>query len=224
MDYLRSCYTSRIWTFNTFTGVYTPVAIKWFKAPIGAQVLPVRHQYRSNIWSKGIPYPEKIGEIIEKPSGWSNGAPVAGYNGINYCGTQWTGVLNRLTHAIPSHPNGSPACCAVLPTCGSCVLSGSNCKTTYTVVLAGGTGVYAIGNGTYHTTLTSPCTWTAVGGGGIQVQLFFSGSTPEVVWNPPAFPTASYNTPVDQNCLGPLGPWNLTFASDPGAFTSVSVS
>jgi hypothetical protein len=222
MDYLRSCYSTNMWVFNPQLGVFVQFTAKWFKAPVGAQVLPVRHQYRSNNWSKGIPYPEQIGEVIGHSVAWSNGAAVTGYNGLNYCGTQWTGILDRLHTPIPSHPDGSPACCTAVITCARCL--GGKAKGSYTLVATGGTGSFAAANGTFVLPSTTTCTWAQPTG--LPQRWTFNHSLVDTNANVVVGASSAFydqnNGGVLPNCLAPIP--SLPLVSHTGSGTPPSIS
>lgn len=157
MDYLRSGYTTSIYSFDPVSGVMIPTTIQWFKAPTGATPLGVRHQYGSANWQRGLPYPDQVGEVLTSPRPWSNGAAVAGYSGVNHCGADplWTGRLERLTVAEPSNPDGSPGCCG--STCARCLNNAA--PTSYTLTLTGGTNEFATWNGVWHLPYSGFCVW-----------------------------------------------------------------
>lgn len=84
MDFLRSAYSTSIYSFDPATGLNVPTTITWFRAPAGAAPIPIRHQYASYNWTKGISYPEEVGEIIGAPRPWSGGATPPGIVGSNH--------------------------------------------------------------------------------------------------------------------------------------------
>lgn len=149
-----------MWMFDVHTGVPAPFDAKWFKAPVGALPMQVRHQYASANWQRGLPYPDQVGEVLGASRPWSNGAPVPGYNGIGHCGADglWHGRLTSLAVAEPSHPDGSPLCCPLPPKeCIAC--PGLIGPGAYQVVLNGGTGAFLGANGIWTLLWASPCGW-----------------------------------------------------------------
>ena len=84
MDYLRSCYTTKM----RFTAGGTPVGVVWYFAPTGAKVFASRHQFASLNYSKGL-FPTSdtsIGEVVGATRPWSNGANPAYYDGQRFGG------------------------------------------------------------------------------------------------------------------------------------------
>lgn len=199
-------------------------SVKWFKAPLGAKVLPVRHQYVSTNWYKGIAYPERVGEAIGVKHTWSNGAAVTGYNGLNYCGTQWTGNLVQLASPMPSHPDGSPACCAPRPTvpCSGC-MEGSGWA-FWNVNASGGTGDFAPGNGVFPAGSAGGCNWTfstpPLIAWTIQVNIFRT----KVILTVGVGVTAEWDLIGQPHCQRPLGPIPLSSFTGSGTPPTVSLS
>lgn len=112
MDYLRSAYSTTCHAFDVVTGLPEPFTIRWYRAPAGAQVLPVRHQYGSYNWEDRLPYAEAVGEEIGQPRPYDKGATPPGVLGVDYCGTEWTGMLDRLPVPRQSNKWDQPICCS----------------------------------------------------------------------------------------------------------------
>lgn len=115
MDVLRSAYSTMMWGLDPATGLAVQWPVRWMRAPPGATPLGVHHQYASYNWTKGIAYPEQVGEVIGAARLWSNGRSAAGVLGTNHCGTAWTGPLTLLATPQPLNAFDQPTCCNAPP-------------------------------------------------------------------------------------------------------------
>lgn len=164
MDYMRSCYTVDMFSF--VPGVTRPrlFLATWYKAPSTAIPIGIHHQYASGKWTKPTDYKDEVGEDPLGSFAYYKGTTPAGVVGTNYCGTQWTGKLFRLTTPLPNNAYGQPSCCALPPvTCTACA-EGVGPSTMY-VVASGGTGDFAVANGTWPLVNSGTCRWITVGSG-----------------------------------------------------------
>lgn len=112
MDWIRSSYSTSMYSFDPATGAMVPFPVTWYFAPSGATPLGVHHQYGSLNWIKGTAYPDQVGEIIGAGRPWSNGAAPPGVLGTQHCGSAWTGKLSRLAIPLGDNDFDQPACCA----------------------------------------------------------------------------------------------------------------
>jgi hypothetical protein len=225
MDYLRSAYTARIYSFDPASGTIVMVPITWYRSPIGATRIGVRHQYSSQNWTRPVQYGEMVGELLMPNSPWSNGATPPNLLGTGHCGADqlWRGPLARLTSPLTSHPDGQPSCCPESSSgvpCAGCV--GGTGQTSYMVTASGGTVDFAGLNGSYSLSNTATCTWT--GGSGIQTaQLTVAGGVGTLLLVLfPGFTRATYRTPAGWDCHAPTT-WPLSSSSGSGVPPSVVV-
>jgi hypothetical protein len=117
MDFLRSAYGTQFHFIDPDTLEATTIAANWYRAPSSAQALGVRHQYASANWTKGIPYPELVGEDLGAPRPWQNGRAPVGFTGTGHCGDQWTGPIVHLDTPLPLNQFDVPGCCPSAEIC-----------------------------------------------------------------------------------------------------------
>lgn len=138
-----------------------PFDVTWFKAPAGAQVAPQHHNYASYNWTRGIAYPDQVGEIITAARPWSNGATPAGLIGTNSCGASWTGELFRSLTPEASNNFDQPACCNAFSDCQPVF------TTPPTIDFGDGTGFHTmvpfVGLLTWRATCPDPAYWFVAG-------------------------------------------------------------
>jgi hypothetical protein len=216
-------YSTYIYSFDPVSGLLVPAAITWFDAPTGAMQPNLHHQYASANWTRGIAYPDQVGEILADPRPWSAGATPAGLVGTNYCGADglWLGKMDRLTTPIPDNSYGQPSCCSVpLAGCVHCV--GGVSRPTYRLQISGGTGDFALFNGVWTLPQYLSCTWNyldsareitwTVAAGG-QVATLQGIGTPHI---------AAYNNLTPWDCQSPRST-SLVFSTGAGLPPSVSL-
>lgn len=223
MDYLRSCYSSQIYSFDPSTGAMVATPIEWYFAPSGALELGVHHQYASQVWTRPTRYMEQVGEVVNATRVYSKGPTPDGLTGQNYCGEDWTGRLVRLTTPLPSRPDGQPSCCAgTTYACSNC--PGGEGLDHYNISAVGGTGQFAALNGTVAVPWVNPCDWEGdgplqvvglryLGPGNLQITLEGSVAIAQYRWT----------GPWDCQSDIPSG-WNLFSSSGTGTPPTVSLT
>lgn len=171
-DYLHSFY--RMPVNLVIGGVPTVATLRWFKAPAGAKRLPFPSAIFSHVWDNnpGESVPGEIGEV-GSPRTWDPGNNV-GYQGQCYRGDPaWfaTGNLPPLASIAPS-----PCLCVIPPAVGSgtlvmggaalgavatrgCSQCPNGAQANWRITVAGGTGSFAIFNGSYLAPYKSQCFW-----------------------------------------------------------------
>lgn len=117
MDYLRSCYQTGGFAFDPHSGLMIPIDMQWYFTGADFPILPVRHQYASAYYTKGVSYSEQVGEIPGWINAYRNGQMSPGQDGSTYCGDEWTGTLIRRTHGQPLNCQLQPQCCGLAPCC-----------------------------------------------------------------------------------------------------------
>jgi hypothetical protein len=119
MSALRSGYSTQVYAFDPSTGIMVPQTIQWQKCVAGAVRTLTHHQYDSLNYTKGVAYPDSVGEIIGAARTWQNGAPSAGQVGTNHVGADalWLGRLTALSSPLVESGYGLPAACNVPVLC-----------------------------------------------------------------------------------------------------------
>lgn len=84
MDWIRTSYQTEVYSFDPATGTMVPQTIDWYKAAAGAQPIGVHHQYASSYYTKGISYPDQVGEIPTSPKLYRKGVYLPGALGTNH--------------------------------------------------------------------------------------------------------------------------------------------
>lgn len=161
MDYLRSGYSTNLYSFSPLTGGMIPVPITWSRCVTGARPIGIHHQYASSNWTKGVLYQDQVGEI-PGPVVYNKGLPVPGLPGNNYCGSRqlYVGKLTQLVTPIGNGVAGQPICCNQNTDvfCRACV--GQTGKAHIVALLTGGSGDFAYANGNWILVFGGLCQWT----------------------------------------------------------------
>lgn len=84
MDFLRTAYSTSMYSFDPSTGTLVEFTANWYRAPIGATVLGVHHQYASSRNTFPTAYPEQIGEVLSAAKSYSKGGVPPGVIGNNH--------------------------------------------------------------------------------------------------------------------------------------------
>jgi hypothetical protein len=87
--------------------------IRWFKAPPGAKVLPVPHNFGSETWDPVHWFNPGIGEDDNSGYTWDNGALLHPYKGLRFCGKPewWLNGCPSNTPPLTYNSTGMPTCC-----------------------------------------------------------------------------------------------------------------
>lgn len=116
MDYLRSCYYSRMRLFRDRPDI--TVAGRWHFCPPGAKVLPFPHVFASYQWDPDEwSVDPQLGEVPVY-GGYSKGQSSDRLTGQHWCGSaeEWLhGSLYADRGRLPVDPEGIPFCCRPLP-------------------------------------------------------------------------------------------------------------
>lgn len=166
------------------------MTIQWYWCPTGAQQLGVHHQYGSLNWTKGIAYPDEVGETIGGIRLYQKGiTPIV--VGTNHCGSadQWMGIMHQRSTNQPINEHGVYACCADPGVvCSHCF--GGFGEVNMPVIGSGATGRFTFLNGTnlVPTSGDGTCEWLKIG----------TNWSIRIFWLFPFFR-------MDVNLLAPLG-------------------
>lgn len=204
VEYLRTCYSThfRLW----IGGVETIVPARWFFAPKGAKEFAYPNAFVSNVWAKpGEESAPGPGEIDRKRV-WDPGG-AAGYQGQCFLGDpEWfatgqlpAGVLNP---PIPFFPG----CCRKGVKCFLC--SGGIGPNPMTVRASGGTGDFAVFNGTFNLPEVNDCSWAVQFAPGLFWQVAFGPQSFIVscVNSGPLHTESNWDMANDWSCFGPARP------------------
>lgn len=112
MDILRKGYETRFQPFYDSDKAYT---IRWYPAPLGAQIFPGHHIYASGVysWTANIPY-QGPGEVYLAPKkfvSWLNPPP---YKGQCWCG-EYDWFIHGCSVKILDTPQPAVADCCMGP-------------------------------------------------------------------------------------------------------------
>lgn len=223
---MRACYSTKMWVYDPSGTSPLQFDASWYFTKPGAQRIGIHHQYGSYNYQKGVPFSEKVGEVIGAPRPFVAGVAPAGVLGVNHCGADalWTGQLNELGSPIPNNAWGQPTCCTAPSghACGICL--GGQGQATYAVTAAGGTGSFAPMNGTWTISYTGTCNW-AGSPAPLVINLFPAGFGFRVQLTDPALgSSATYSSPAGWNCWGPVQAWPFFVSTGAGTPPVVSVS
>jgi hypothetical protein len=158
---LRSCYSTKCKFFRDSDRENT---IQWYFVPEDTADLPFGTSFTPNVWLDVPEGDQDIGEVPGAPRVWVDGTPPFPVAGTAPCGSEEDFRIGAEIQRIGSAANvfGGYQCCALpLPpfvhfSCVNCPLGSFN---QYTAVVAGGTGEYALTNGTFNLTYVGSCTW-----------------------------------------------------------------
>lgn len=114
--YLRSCYSTTAWCYNA-DGTLSSFDIVYSWARDDALPVAQHHRYDSSNWTRGIAYPDKVGEVIANPRVWQNGQRPLGLTGTVPCGTDWLTAPTRTATPEPDNAYGQPLCCPLPAEC-----------------------------------------------------------------------------------------------------------
>lgn len=112
---MRSCYRTKM-RFNPASDVETWV--RWFFVPPGTAFIPFYTRFASGNYASGRLVWPGVGEVLEAPRQWVNGAPPAVFPAQQVCGTpaQWATGLAPPDPMRVIPPGWVPDCCGtVLP-------------------------------------------------------------------------------------------------------------
>lgn len=225
MDYLRSCYSTKMWSVDPVTGDPVQFTARWYEAPARATPIPLHHQYGSYNWTKGTLYQEQVGEVIGAPRIYDKGTPPDGIIGTHYCGDNslYFGVLNRLTTPIPNNAFNQPVCCG-LPTvpCGYC-RDGVG-PTVYRLTLSRGTGDFAPFNGDHFLLNFTACSWSIGGAYGTYYTIDSAPTFRLIASNAPNTVQVIWYKPLGWDCYSPITTWPRFSASGTGTPPDAVVS
>ena len=116
MDYLRTCYRSKMRLFRDRPDIET--IGRWMFCPPGAKPLPFAHPFASQVWD---PDREKLDPLVGEVPGYlgnTDGFASERYLGQNYCGTvyDWqNGSLFAQQGTPKVDDDDIPRCCKKAP-------------------------------------------------------------------------------------------------------------
>lgn len=124
MDYLRSAYSTMVWAVDPASGLMTQTQIRWYRCAGGALPFPSVHRYASANWTRGVAYPEQVGEVIGAARPWSNASRNPAASGLGHCPGDYTAAPTLLTSPRPTNSFDMPACCPTPSGCEAWNLGG----------------------------------------------------------------------------------------------------
>jgi len=116
MDYVRSCYKSKMALFSDRPDILTDGA--WHFCEDDAILANMPHIFASSIWDEAKnPLFPSVGEVGGFHA-WFNGAPVPRFVGQHFCGTPFVwnhGLPFADRPGLALEPDGTPTCCHAPP-------------------------------------------------------------------------------------------------------------
>ena len=125
MDYLRSCYRSRMRLYSDRPDILTPG--RWHFCPPGAIVAPPS-VFFSRRWDDHVYGDDALGEVQQRYYRYYEGVTDPRLTGTHYCGdpSVWLeGIPYAARPGLELDATGMPLCCSALPAApGGVVLGG----------------------------------------------------------------------------------------------------